>query len=217
MVGALLEEPLIIHRLCGDARARRQRVRELLDLVGLPANSESRYPHEFSGGQRQRIGLARALAVEPDFLVCDEPVSALDVSIQAQILNLLMDLQEHLGLTYLLISHDLRVVEHLSHWIAVMRLGEIVEIGEAGAVCSNPQHPYTQALLSAVLNPDPRERRERIVLSGEPGSALHQTAGCPFQSRCFRAEARCLREAPKLMRVKNGGGRQAACLLVDSE
>ena len=149
-VGQLLEEPLVIHQLSANAKARRERVKELLSLVGLSSDSLSRYPHEFSGGQRQRIGIARSLAVEPEFIVCDEPVSALDVSIQAQILNLLMELQQKLGLTYLFISHDLRIVEHLSHRVAVMYLGKIVEMGDAREICASPKHPYTRALVASV-------------------------------------------------------------------
>ena len=183
-VGAMLEEVLQVHGLGGPNR--RDRAVQLLELVGLRAEHIDRYPHEFSGGQRQRLGVARALSVEPDFLVLDEPVSALDVSVQAQVVNLLEDLQSELGLTYLFIAHDLALVEHVSDRVAVMYLGRIVEIADAQDLYRMPQHPYTQSLLSAVPRPDPvgREGRERIVLEGDVPSAVDPPSGCPFHPRC---------------------------------
>jgi peptide/nickel transport system ATP-binding protein len=182
-IGAILEEPLIIHRL-GDAAARKQRVAELLDRVGLRPEAAARYPHEFSGGQRQRVGIARALAVEPRFIVADEPLSALDVSIQAQIVNLLVDLQTERGLTYLFISHDLKIVQHLCDRVAVMYLGRVVEEAPAAALYARPLHPYTAALLSAVPEPDPTRRPRRILLEGDVPSPSAPPPGCPFHPRC---------------------------------
>lgn len=197
-IRSVLEEPLIIHGLFNGRKERLRRVEELLDLVGLPAESMDKYPHEFSGGQRQRIGIARALAVEPEFLVCDEPVSALDVSIQAQIINLLMDLQTRLGLTYLFIAHDLNVVRHISHRVAVMYLGRIVEAAEAETLYSRPQHPYTQALLSSVPHPDPQAPKKRILLEGDVPSPVHPPSGCAFHPRCARRLDRCPSDPPQL-------------------
>ncbi len=210
-VGAIVGEPLLIHRLAATRAEREARVAELLRLVGLAPEHMRRYPHEFSGGQRQRIGIARALAVQPALIVCDEAVSALDVSVQAQVVNLLQDLQERLGLSYLFIAHDLSVVEHLSDRVAVMYLGRIVEIAPARRLYAQPQHPYTQALLSAVQVPDPLARRQRIKLPGDPPSPLNPPQGCHFHPRCPLAEARCRQEAPVLKAV--GAGHAVACHL----
>ncbi|GBD25838.1 Oligopeptide transport ATP-binding protein OppF [bacterium HR30] len=207
-VGDIVGEGLDIHGLA-KGRERKERVLALLERVGLPRDAYDRYPHEFSGGQRQRIGIARALAVEPRFIVADEPVSALDVSIQAQIVNLLQDLQEERGLTYLFITHDLRLVEHISHRVAVMYLGQIVELAPAEELYRNPHHPYTRALLSAVPEPDPERRRERIILPGDVPSPIAPPRGCRFHPRCPFAEDRCRVEAPAL--VGNSSGHAVAC------
>jgi len=196
-VDTIVGEGLVVHGLAHGAE-RRAGVRRALERVGLPADAGARYPHEFSGGQRQRIGIARALAVEPRFIVADEPVSALDVSVQAQIVNLLQDLQDELGIAYLFIAHDLRVVEHISHRVAIMYLGRIVELASSRELYANPRHPYTRALLSAVPEPDARARRERIILRGEVPSPITPPSGCPFHPRCAFAEARCRSEAPAL-------------------
>jgi len=182
-IGHAVREGIEVHRLAAGREAER-RVTALLEEVGLSADAAQRYPHEFSGGQRQRAGIARALAVEPEFIVCDEPVSALDVSVQAQVLNLLADLQARRGLSYLFISHDLAVIRHIAPRVAVMYLGRIVEEGPSGPIYTRALHPYTQALLSAVPVPDPKTKRQRILLSGEPPSAVHPPAGCPFHPRC---------------------------------
>jgi oligopeptide/dipeptide ABC transporter ATP-binding protein len=198
-VGDTLREVLRVHRLArGDGASAR--VLELLSLVGLQPEHANRYPHEFSGGQRQRIGIARALSVEPDFIVCDEPVSALDVSVQAQVLNLLQDLQERLGLAYLFIAHDLSVIEHVSDRIAVMYLGRIVELGDAAAVIGSPMHPYTRALLSAVPKPEVTGQRDHIVLHGDIPSPASPPPGCPFHPRCQHPlkDADCARIRPPL-------------------
>jgi oligopeptide/dipeptide ABC transporter ATP-binding protein len=202
-VGSMLAEPLAIHGIARGARAR-ERVAELLELVGLSPEHARRYPHEFSGGQRQRLGVARALAVEPRLIVADEPVSALDVSIRAQILNLLQDLQRRLGLTYLFVAHDLAVVEHISDRVAVMYLGRIVEVADAASLYASPRHPYTVALLSAIPVPDPDRPRERVVLEGDVPSPVHPPAGCRFHPRCPMARERCRREDPELLQVAPG-------------
>lgn len=213
-VGNIIEEALIIHHYAKDRQARRQRVLELLGLVGLREESISRYPHEFSGGQRQRIGIARALAVNPQFVVCDEPISALDVSIQAQIINLMQDLQYSLGLTYLFIAHDLHVVRHIASRIAVMYLGNIVEIGEAKSIYETPKHPYTQALLSAVPMPDPTRKSHRILLKGEVPSPLNPPSGCKFHTRCPHAMPKCKEAPPKLMQI--GERQEVSCYLYET-
>ena len=198
-VGDMLREVLHVHRLARGAAAE-SRVRQLLDLVGLLPQHADRYPHEFSGGQRQRIGIARALSVQPEFIVCDEPVSALDVSVQAQVLNLLQDLQQALRLSYLFIAHDLSVVEHISHDIAVMYLGRIIELGTTEQVISSPLHPYTRALLSSVPRPEPARPRQRIALHGEMPSPTSPPPGCPFHPRCQhpRRDADCASIVPPL-------------------
>ena len=197
-IGAILEEPLIIHNLYSSPKDRRDRVIELINLVGLRPENLTRYPHEFSGGQRQRVGIARALAVSPELIICDEPVSALDVSIQAQVINLLMELQQKLGLTYVFIAHDLKVVEHVSHRVAVMYLGQIVEMADSDELYRNPQHPYTKALLSAIPVPDPKPRAERIILTGDVPSPMNPPSGCHFHPRCANASDFCKTDVPQL-------------------
>src|ERR1700694_308281 len=210
-VDSIIAEPLITHERLDDATGA-ARGAGLLDVVGLPARSKDLFPHEFSGGQRQRIAIARALALSPRLVVLDEPVSALDVSIRAQILNLLRDLQKELGLAYLFIAHDLAAVAHMSHVIAVMYLGRIVEMGESERVATSPQHPYTKALFAAALPAHPDEQREEIVLAGEVPSPLNPPAGCHFHPRCPKVMARCSREDPRLKRSQ---GREIACHLFD--
>ena len=210
-VGEIIGEAIDIHKLAADDAARDARVKELLQAVGLDPIHAQRYPHEFSGGQRQRIGIARALAVEPQLIVCDEPVSALDVSVQAQIINLLKDLQVQKGLAYLFIAHDLAVVEHISRRVAVMYLGKVVELAESRKVCHEPKHPYTQALISAVPVVDPDSKRQRIVLPGDVPSPINPPSGCPFHPRCPIAEARCKVELPALREI--APGHWAACHL----
>jgi len=210
-VGAIIGEALTIHKLARNVREYDERVVNLLETVGLHADYRSRYPHEFSGGQRQRIGIARALAVSPRLIVCDEPVSALDVSIQAQVINLLEDLQRQFGLAYLFIAHDLSVVEHISRRVAVMYLGRIVELASAHDLYATPRHPYTEALLSAVPVPDPTAKRQRIVLQGDVPNPIRPPAGCHFHPRCPHAMERCRSEAPLLREV--APGHLAACHL----
>ena len=209
-VYGMLAEILKVHRIVPKAQ-RRERVAELLGLVGLPESAMDRYPHEFSGGQRQRIGIARALAVEPKLIVADEPVSALDVSIQAQILNLLEDLQQRLGLTYLFIGHDLSVIRHISDRVAVMYLGRIVEIGPTAEIFAHPVHPYTRALLSAAPVLDRGSKAKRIVLEGDVPSPMNPPPGCAFHPRCPDAEARCRTQCPRLTRVAER--HEAACVV----
>ena len=209
--GDIIGEPLDVHKLCANRKERRDKIMELMELVGLNAEHATRYAHEFSGGQRQRIGIARALAVNPKFIVCDEPVSALDVSIQAQVINMFEDLQEKLGVAYLFIAHDLLVVQHISDRIAVMYLGHIVELAEADELMSSPLHPYTQSLLSAVPIPDPKTARQkqRIVLEGDVPSPLKMPTGCPFRTRCRFATEQCEAERPEL--TDRGNGHMSAC------
>lgn len=210
-VSDIIGEALTIHGLVHSKAERKKRVGELLDLVGLNSEHASRYPHEFSGGQRQRIGITRALAVEPRFLICDEPISALDVSIQAQIINLLMDLQKRLGLTYLLIAHDLSMVKYMSDRVAVMYLGKIVEMADSDELYTDPQHPYTKALLSAIPVPavDRENEQERIVLSGDLPSPINPPSGCHFRTRCPAATEKCAKMEPVYREVKPG--HWAAC------
>jgi oligopeptide transport system ATP-binding protein len=209
----IVGEPLVVHGLAHDKAAYAKRVAELLDMVGLLPDMAERYPHEFSGGQRQRIGIARALALDPKLLICDEPVSALDVSIQAQVVNLLMDLQKRLGLAYLFIAHDLSVVRHISDRIAVMYLGRIVEIASKRELYFHPHHPYTKALLAAVPIADPEleAMRTQQMITGEVPSVLNPPPGCPFHPRCPIAEARCAQETPQLRQTASG--RSVACHL----
>lgn len=209
-VGEILEEPLIIHKL-GNRQERQKRVAELLNLVGLPARSVTRYPFEFSGGQRQRIGIARAIALKPSLIVCDEPVSALDVSIQSQILNLLVELQQELNLAYLFIAHDLAVVKHISDRIAIMYLGRIVESGPGEAIYREPQHPYTQSLISAIPVPDPHQKSQRILLKGDVPSPIDPPSGCRFHTRCPRATDICREQEPELRDLGVSDGLIAAC------
>ena len=204
----IVGEPLLVNGMT-DLAARRKRVRELLEVVQLPAQYLNRFPHAFSGGQRQRIGIARALALNPALIVADEPVSALDVSVQAQIVNLLLDLQERLGLSYLFVAHDLSVVKHVSHRVAVMYVGKIVEIAPTRSLFARPRHPYTEALLSAVPVPDPRRRSRRIVLAGDVADPANVPPGCPFHPRCAYAVERCRVEPPALREL--APGHRASC------
>ena len=210
-VSDIIGEPLDIHKLYSSKEERRQRILELMDKVGLNSEHASRYAHEFSGGQRQRIGIARALALNPSFIVCDEPVSALDVSIQAQVINMFDELQEQLGLTYLFIAHDILVVRHISDRIAVMYLGKMVELADASEIYNHPMHPYTKSLMSAVPQPDPRIARanKRIVLSGDIPSPLNAPSGCPFRTRCPHATEACAASMPEFKEISPG--HYAAC------
>ena len=215
-VGEIVGEALDIHGLCQGKTERRDRINSLLDEVGLNTEHANRFPHEFSGGQQQRVGIARALAVEPEFIVCDEPISALDVSIQSQVVNMLEDLQNEKHLTYLFIAHDISVVRHISNRIGVMYLGQMVELAESYELCSHPVHPYTQSLLSAVPIPDPdvTRERQRILLEGEIPSPLNPPTGCRFHTRCPHATDRCRQEQPILK--EQSPGHFAACHLLES-
>ena len=210
-VGDIVGEPIDIHKLCSGKAERKERIEMLLDQVGLNSEQATRYPHEFSGGQRQRIGIARALAVEPEFIVCDEPVSALDVSIQAQIINMMEKLQNEMGLTYLFIAHDLAVVKHISKRIGVMYLGKIVELTDTKELHANPVHPYTRALLSAIPAFDPKvnRARKRIILEGEIPNPLTPPSGCVFSTRCMYAKDICREQCPALVELHPG--HQVAC------
>ena len=212
-VASIVAEPLRIQKLYPGAE-RQHRVRELLAWVGLKPDHLNRYPHEFSGGQRQRIGIARALAANPEFIVCDEPISALDVSIQAQVINMLEELQERMGLTYLFVSHDLSMVRHLSHTVGVMYLGHLVELAPVDELYAHMQHPYTQALMSAapIADPDRTAQMQRVLLTGDVPTPIDPPSGCPFRTRCPRACARCAEERPALRDI--GGAHRVACHLV---
>ncbi len=213
-VREIVGEGLAIHRLASGAE-RERRVAALLEKMGLGAEAMDRYPHEFSGGQRQRIGIARALAVGPELVIADEPISSLDVSIQAQIVNLMVDLQAELGLTYVFIAHDLKIIEYISTRVAVMYLGKIVELASAAELYRAPKHPYTQALLSAIPVPDPTRKRERIILPGDVPSPANPPPGCPFHPRCRYAFDRCKTEVPPLYKLD--GGHLASCFLIEDE
>lgn len=204
-VADIIEEPLLVHNLYIDKKQRQARIYELLELVGLSKEQANRFPHEFSGGQRQRIGIARALACEPKLIICDEPISALDVSIQAQVVNLLEKLQHELGLTYLFIAHDLAMVRYISQKVAVMYLGQIVELADTEDLYTNPLHPYTKALLSSIPLPDPQKEKhkQRIILQGELSSPLNPPKGCPFNTRCPKAKEICRQKLPEMKMINN--------------
>ncbi len=210
-VGQIIGEALIDHKLM-DKNQAKEKVEEIMEVCGLPSYYINRYPHEFSGGQRQRIGIARALVLDPQFVICDEPVSALDVSIQSQIINLLGDLQKERNFSYIFISHDLSVVEYISNRVAVMYLGNIVELADKNEIFDNPLHPYTKALMSAIPVPDPTRKRERIILSGDLPSPSNPPSGCKFRTRCPMACDKCAKEAPEYRDI--GGGHFVACHLV---
>jgi len=214
-VGEIIGEALDIHKLYGSKKERTDRIKELLGMVGLNTEHANRYPHEFSGGQQQRVGIARALAVKPEFIVCDEPISALDVSIQSQVVNMLEDMQQELGLTYLFIAHDLSVVRHISNRIGVMYLGTMVELAESYELNKHPLHPYTKTLLSAVPVPDPEvsRTRQRIVLEGDIPSPINPPSGCRFHTRCPYATEQCREAVPEFK--EHAPGHWAACHLLD--
>lgn len=213
-IGQTIAEVLAVHRLA-KGEAARQKTLELLDIVGLNSEYADRYPHEFSGGQRQRVGIARALAVNPSFIICDEPVSALDVSIQSQIINLLKDLQRDFGLTYLFIAHDLSVVEYISDRVAVMYLGKIVEITSSQELYANPKHPYTRALLSSIPVPEPDGKKERILLKGDLPGPMHIPSGCSFHPRCPVAKPECSKREPRLLPLDGNDAHRVSCLLYE--
>lgn len=209
----IIEEPFVIHKI-GTQAERREKVVELMELVGLRAQVMHRYPHEFSGGQRQRIGIARALALNPSFIVADEPVSALDVSVQSQVLNLIKDLQDRFGIAFMFISHDLAVVQHISHSVAVMYLGRIVEKASTDNLYKTPKHPYTQALLSAIPTPNPRHKSDRIILTGDVPSPIDPPSGCPFHTRCHKAQDICKTTVPQLKNIGSPDDpHEVSCLL----
>ncbi|WP_067185913.1 ABC transporter ATP-binding protein [Microtetraspora niveoalba] len=218
-VGDIVGEPFEIHQGVAPKGDRRKRVQELLEVVGLNPDHINRYPHQFSGGQRQRIGIARGLALQPEIIICDEPVSALDVSIQAQVMNLLDSLQKEFNLAYIFIAHDLSVVRHISDRVAVMYLGKMVEVGKDSDIYDRPSHPYTQALLSAVPVPDPegREQRERIILKGDPPSPANPPSGCRFRTRCWKAQDICAEQEPLLEIRPKSGDHPSACHFAESE
>ncbi|PZG43626.1 peptide ABC transporter ATP-binding protein [Spongiactinospora gelatinilytica] len=217
-VGDIIGEPYEIHPDVAPRGDRRRKVQELLEVVGLNPDHINRYPHQFSGGQRQRIGIARGLALQPEIIICDEPVSALDVSIQAQVINLLERLQNEFNLAYIFIAHDLSVVRHISDRVAVMYLGKLVELGKDTEIYDKPAHPYTQALLSAVPVPDPegREQRERIILQGDPPSPANPPSGCRFRTRCWKAQEICAKEEP-LLEIRAGTAHESACHFAESQ
>ncbi|MEQ8197948.1 MAG: oligopeptide/dipeptide ABC transporter ATP-binding protein [Clostridiaceae bacterium] len=214
-ISDIISVPLKIHGKCQNGKEQSEKIKELLNMVGLNPHYGNRYPHELSGGQRQRVGIARALAVNPEFIICDEPISALDVSIQAQVINMLEDLQEKLGLTYLFVAHDLSMVKHISTNIAVMYLGSMVEIAESNELYANPIHPYTKSLLSAIPIPDPKKAKvkQRIMLEGDIPSPINPPSGCKFRTRCQYAEKICAEEVPELKDA--GNGHMVACHLIN--